>query len=161
MHTENDGQNTPREVIHRMSAVMRKHHAAFDALREETGLGRSAHYTLMRLSDADNVLSQTEIAGMLEISTAAVTNMLKRLEANGYVTRQANPADTRVNDIALTDKGRRVVDFSREKFGALDAAVFAGFTAAETEALCDYLDRMQDNLDALSEKTKGRKEDTL
>ena len=70
MHTENDGQNTPREVIHRMSAVMRKHHAAFDALREETGLGRSAHYTLMRLSDADNVLSQTEIAGILEISTA-------------------------------------------------------------------------------------------
>ena len=90
MHTENDGQNTPREVIHRMSAVMRKHHAAFDALREETGLGRSAHYTLMRLSDADNVLSQTEIAGILEISTAAVTNMLKRLEADGFVSSFAD-----------------------------------------------------------------------
>ena len=161
MHAENDMRDPLRETIHRMSAVMRKHHAAFDALREETGLGRSAHYTLMRLSDADVVLTQTEIAGILEISNAAVTNMLKRLEADGYVTRQPNPADTRVNNIALTDKGRRVVDFSREKFGTLDAAMFAGFGTEEIERLDAYLDRLLDNLDALSGKTKGRKEETL
>lgn len=161
MHAEHDMHDPLRETIHRMSAVMRKHHAAFDALREETGLGRSAHYTLMRLADADDVLTQTEIAGILEISNAAVTNMLKRLEADGYVTRQQNPADTRVNNIALTDKGQRVVTFSREKFGALDAAMFAGFDADEIKAFDACLDRLQDNLDALSEQTRGRKEETL
>ena len=161
MCTESESRERFREVIHRMSTVLRRHHTAFDALREETGLGRSAHYTLMRLADADNSLSQSEIAGMLEISAAAVANMLKRLEADGYVTRHANPSDTRVNDIALTEKGRHVVAFSREKFGALDAAVFAGFTDAEIEALGAYLDRMQNNLDAIAEKAKGRKEETL
>lgn len=150
-----------REVIHRMSGVMRKHHTAFDALREETGLGRSAHYMLMRLADATDALSQTEIAAILEISPPAVCGMLKKLEADGYITRAANAADTRVNNIALTDRGRRVVNYSRERFGALDTAMFGGFSAAEIDTLCGYLDRMQKNLDALSQKAKGRKEETL
>lgn len=161
MTIETDMRERFREVMHRMSAVTRKHHSAFDAFREETGLGRSAHYTLMRLSDANDAMSQTDIAGMLEISTAAVCGMLKRLEADGFVTRQPNPSDTRANDIALTDKGRQVVAHSRERFSALDAAVFDGFTPDEIALLYDCLDRMQNNLDALSEQAWGRKEETL
>ena len=54
-----------------------------------------------------------------------------------------------------------MVAFSREKFGALDAAMFAGFDADEIKAFDACLDRLQDNLDALSEQTRGRKEETL
>ena len=54
-----------------------------------------------------------------------------------------------------------MVRCSREKFGTLDAAMFAGFGAEEIERLDAYLDRLLDNLDALSSKTKGRKEETL
>lgn len=161
MATETDMHEHFREVMHRMTAVTRKHHTAFDALRAETGLGRSAHYTLMRLSDANDAMSQTDIASMLEISTAAVCGMLKKLEADGFVTRQPNPSDTRANEIALTDKGQQIVARSRERFSALDAAVFGGFTAEEVTMLYSCLDRMQNNLDALSEQAKGRKEETL
>ena len=157
MHTENDGQNTPREVIHRMSAVMRKHHAAFDALREETGLGRSAHYTLMRLSDADNVLSQTEIAGILEISTAAVTNMLKRLEADGYVTRQPNPADTRVNNISLTDKGSAFADIYVRGVYEAEERAWEALGEEERRALAEAPSKFNKELKAQFEKLRRGK----
>lgn len=150
-----------RDTVHRLVGIVRKHHAAFDALRESTGLGRTAHYMLMRLADADEVLSQTEIAQILQVSTAAVASMLKKLEADGYVKRQANPNDTRFNDITLTEKGREVVRTSHAKFAALDAVMFGGFSAEEIARLDADLVRIQNNLDAYAEREKGRKEDIL
>lgn len=148
-----------RDTVHRLVGVVRKHRAAFDALRESTGLGRTAHYTLMRLADADWVLSQTEIAQILQVSTAAVASMLKKLEADGYVKRQANPNDTRINDITLTERGREVVRSSHNKFASLDAVMFEGFSEEEIAQFDAYLVRIQNNLDAYAER--GRKEDTL
>lgn len=150
-----------RDTVHRLGSVVRKHHVAFDALRESTGLGRTAHYTLMRLADADNVLSQTEIAQILQVSTAAVASMLKKLEADGYVKRQANPNDTRINDITLTERGREVVRTSHAKFAALDSVMFDGFSTEEIAHLDADLVRILNNLDAYAERDKGRKEDIL
>ncbi len=158
---ENYGLQPPlRETVHRLVGVARGHRASFEALREATGLGRSAHYTLMRLADADNVLSQTEIAQILQVSPAAVAAMLKKLEADGYVQRRANPSDTRINDITLTEKGRAVVQNSHAQFAALNAAMFDGFSAEEIERFSACLVRIQNNLNALADKERIRKEDT-
>lgn len=150
-----------RDTVHCLVGVVRKHQAAFDALRESTGLRRTAHYTLMRLADADDVLSQTEIAQILQVSTAAVASMLKKLEADGYVKRQVNSSDTRFNDITLTERGREVVRISHAKFAALDSVMFDGFSAEEVKRFNADLARIRDNLDAYAERNKDRKEDTL
>ena len=135
-----------RSTMHKFIATMKKHRKLFDEMREKTGLGRSAHRMLMILSDADTSPSQTTLAEKLEISTAAVAVMLKKMESDGYIVRKASKADLRFNSIELTQKGAEIVASSKKDFSAIDAAIFDGFDNGEIEALNGYLDRLQENI---------------
>jgi len=140
-----------REALHRMIAAMRQHRRMFDTMREKTGLGRSAHRALMILSDHDD-LSQTALAERLEISTAAVAVLLKKLEAEGYILRTANACDSRLNSVELTENGKAIVKQSRKDFDTIDKAVFDGFSTEEIEKLINYLDRLQNNMEKAKEE---------
>jgi DNA-binding MarR family transcriptional regulator len=65
--------------------------------------------TLRRSGDPYR-LSPTALADSLLISTGAMTNRLDRLEARGLVKREPHPSDRRSLEIALTTKGRKLVD---------------------------------------------------
>ena len=54
-----------------------------------------------------------EIAENLGVTSQAVSKSVRELEALGYVDRWSDPADGRVRRVALTDKGRAVLEASR------------------------------------------------
>lgn len=149
--TDHTQMSSARETIHSLLTTMRKHRRIFDAVRARTGLGRTAHRMLMILSDTPDGCAQARLAEVLEISPAAVTVMLKKLEAEGYIRRAVNPADSRLNTTELTEKGKTVVVESHRTFAAIDDAVFTGFTPAEMETLNGFLHRMQANIRTLEE----------
>ena len=145
-------KHTARETIHNLLSTMRGHRRIFDAVRSRTGLGRTAHRMLMILSDHSDGCAQARLAEVLEISPAAVTVMLKKLEADGYILRAVNPTDSRLNTTELTEKGKQIVVGSRKTFSEIDDAVFHGFTDAEMETLNEFLLRMQANIQTLEER---------
>ncbi|MBQ5389703.1 MAG: MarR family transcriptional regulator [Clostridia bacterium] len=136
-----------RETIHNLLTTMRKHRRIFDTVRARTGLGRSAHRMLMILSENPDGCAQARLAEVLEISPAAVTVILKKLEAEGYILRTVNPADSRLNTTELTEKGKTIVVESHKTFTEIDDAVFEEFTKAEMETLNGFLQRMQTNME--------------
>ena len=54
-----------------------------------------------------------EIAANLGVTSQAVSKSVRELEAIGYVERWSDPADGRVRRVALTDKGRAVLEAGR------------------------------------------------
>ena len=54
--------------------------------------------------------TQRELAQLLNVSPAAVTNSLNSLERKGYISRRSGAGDARCNQVCLTDKGRRAVE---------------------------------------------------
>ncbi|MBQ3002632.1 MAG: MarR family transcriptional regulator [Clostridia bacterium] len=142
-----------RKAMHKMISAMRKHRQMFDIMREKTGLGRSAHRALMILSDHGD-LSQTALAERLEISTAAVAVLLKKLEAEGYILRTANAADSRTNSVELSKRGGEIVGASRKEFDTIDKAVFEGFSEEEIQTLIGFLDRLESNMKNAKEEIK-------
>ena len=144
-----------RETIRHLLTTMRGHRRIFDAVRARTGLGRTAHRMLMILSDTHDGCAQARLAEVLEISPAAVTVMLKKLEAEGYIVRTVNPTDSRLNTTELTEKGKLIVVESHRTFTEIDNTVFDGFTDAEMETLNGFLQRMQANIRIL----ENRKDD--
>lgn len=142
-----------REALHKMIVAMKWHRRMFDTMREKTGLGRSAHRTLMILADRDGDISQTALAERLEISAAAVAVLLKKMEAEGYILRTANTNDSRTNSIELTERGQAIVVQSRKEFAAIDKAAFDGFSETEMQLFIGYLDRVQTNMEKAT--TKG------
>jgi DNA-binding MarR family transcriptional regulator len=85
-------------------------------------------------------LSVKQIAAALQLDSATLSPMLKRLEALGYVARSRSTADERTTHIELTDDGRAL----RERALAIPPAVVArlGVEMAELEELRRVLTRI-------------------
>lgn len=121
------------------------------ALRELTRLSTRLHNAMSRrtgLSPADlsalDLLSRSEmgpaeLARQLDVSTAAATGIVDRLEARGHVARRRIPGDRRRVGVSITDTGRHdSVEHLVPMFVAL-LANDSAFTAAEREVVERYL----------------------
>jgi DNA-binding MarR family transcriptional regulator len=85
-------------------------------------------------------LSVKQIAAALQLDSATLSPMLKRLEALGYIARSRSTADERTTHIELTDDGRAL----RERALSIPPAVVArlGVEMAELEELREVLTRI-------------------
>ncbi len=85
-------------------------------------------------------LSVKQIATALQLESATLSPMLKRLEALGYIVRSRSTADERTTHIELTDDGRAL----RERALSIPPAVVArlGVEMAELEELREVLTRI-------------------
>lgn len=91
-------------------------------------------------SDGDAPLTVKQIAASLQLDSATLSPMLKRLEALGFIARNRNVADERSTHIELTDDGRVL----RERALAIPPAVVArlGVDLAELDDLRRRLTRI-------------------
>lgn len=111
---------------------------------EKTGIYRSQHRLLMILGKHPDS-SQTALAAEMEISPAAVAVSLKKLERSGYISRQCNADDNRINHVVVTDKGKEAITESIRYFQEIEDAVFADFSEEELEQYSIFLKRMACN----------------
>ncbi len=142
-------QPSPMELILRVS---RTHKRLVDRRIAELGIHGGQHHMLMMLSRLGQMPAQNELARRMDISPASAANMLKRLETGGYIRRWAGSSDGRCNEVRITAKGGEVVEQSMRIFEGVDARMFEGFTAAESESLRDALQRVLENLRKMEEE---------
>jgi len=138
---------TKQETLgHLLVNVCRLHATRCDQLiMERIGLYRGQGFLLMFLSNQDGA-THTTIAKKLRISPAAATKVIKRLEENGYLKRQPDPADERVSRVYLQEKGRALSDEIRRSFHELDESMLAGLSEEDLTRLREFLQKMQENL---------------
>ena len=73
-----------------------------------TGVYPTQHRLLMELYRNPNC-SQVGLAEKFDVSAAAIAVSLKKLEKGGYITRLADEADNRINQVSVTEKGKEVI----------------------------------------------------
>ena len=78
------------------------------------GLAVAQAPVLVILREAGRPVMITEVARRLLLETPSVTTMVDRLSERGLVERVKDPKDRRKTLVALTRKGRRLVDTVRE-----------------------------------------------
>lgn len=143
---------SPRAMQHRFMCINRLHRTAVDAKISATGIHRSQHMILMYLYRNKNKISQKDIAEHFEISAAAVAVSLKKLENGGYIVKRCAENDSRYNEIEITEKGKKVVDYSHYAFETIDAMTFDGISEQEKQLLAELLDKVLNNLKELNGK---------
>ncbi|MEB4207879.1 MarR family transcriptional regulator [Mycobacterium sp. 94-17] len=120
--------------------------AVYRPLLEPLGLTHPQYLVMLALWDhrkalgADRFpLSVKQIAAALQLDSATLSPMLKRLEAQGLITRAKNRADERTTDVMLTQRGIAL----RERAVKVPPAVVArlGVEPAELENLHRVLTR--------------------
>lgn len=155
--------NNKKAIVHALIGANRMHHRCIEGAVRGMKIHHSQHRLLVHLSRCDLLPSQKELAARFEISPAAVAGLLKKLEKDGYITRTPDEGDTRLNRIAITEKGQAILDETQTQFDSVDNTMLSGFTDEELTALGGYLDRMKQNLTVLcgEEKNSDRKEVSL
>ncbi len=91
--------------------------------------------TALRRAGKPYTLIPSELADTLMMSRAGMTNRVDRLEQAGLVERTLDPADRRSFLIALTDKGRTVIDETMTEHAANLKRLVSCLPRAEYEAL--------------------------
>jgi MarR family transcriptional regulator, transcriptional regulator for hemolysin len=101
---------------------------------------------LKRVSDADGLISQTEIATLLEKDNASMTRILDILVKKELLFRQMSVSDRRRFDLVMTKKG---IDFVKKILPVVKEirkAAFIGISDAEVLVLQNVLGKLKSNL---------------
>ena len=111
---------------------------------KDTGLFRSQHRILMILGKHPDC-SQTRLAEKLDVSPAAVAVALKKLEKSGYISRQCDVDDNRMNHVEVTEKGMKAIKTSIVYFQEIESAMLEDFSQEELDILESYFKRIIKN----------------
>lgn len=110
--SETDPLALEQQVCFALSITNRAVLAVYRPLLEPLGLTHPQYLVMLTLWDHQKAssgqrkpLSVKEIAGMLQMDSATLSPMLKRLEALGLITRTRNALDERSTDVNLTKSG--------------------------------------------------------
>ncbi len=102
------------DVIREWSEVfMQRSMHDFRKFMEETGLSFSQINILMRLLHGGNT-GVSEVGSQLGVTNAAASQAVDRLVQLGLIERTDDPADRRAKKLALTPKGRTLIEMGIE-----------------------------------------------
>ena len=132
------------QVCFALHAASRAMTRTYGPLLEPLGLTYPQYVVLLVLWEQDDV-SVTEIGERLSLDSGTLTPLLKRMEANGLLTRTRSARDERQVDVRLTAHGKRL----RARAAKIRTAVLCSTTLSE-EAGAALLASLQKLLEALA-----------
>jgi Transcriptional regulators len=91
-------------------------------------------------------MSQKELLERLGIRSASLSELIKRMEMVGLVTRQQGVTDKRVTNIFLTDAGRNGAREALAALGGMIDALFVNLDESECRTLAELLDKLAQGL---------------
>ncbi len=107
------------------------------AIAHRAGLSELELGTLEQLIEGSS--SPSRLARYFNVSTAASTGIVDRLEQRGHVERQAHPTDRRRTEVHLTSSGRRELDAQIQPLVDALTALDAALAPEEREIIDRYL----------------------
>lgn len=140
------GEPSPtRELYKKLGHIGRLTHLWAAQQRERTGprridttRGQGRILAALKLKDG---IATRELAYVLGIRVPSLNEALSKLENAGYIVREPDPRDRRVQLITLTDSGRALTNQMGEGEPEGDN-IFEVLTEQERANLNDYLDRL-------------------
>lgn len=127
--------------------VARLYGAQFDRLaRERIGLSRAQCRVLGALAMRGEPMSQAELAQELELSAMTVGGLCERLEAGGWVRRQASATDRRANEVQLEPGAEKALDSAMKISDGLQVRALAALSADERAQLISLLIKTRQGL---------------
>ncbi len=116
------------------------------ALKASSGQNRARWQTLFAIAFAEPPVTTLTLSMRLSVQWPTLVRSLAALEAEGLVTRRDNPADGRSRIIALTDRGRAMLDRIQPVMDETRAAVMAGLTDEELALATRLLDTLLEGI---------------
>jgi DNA-binding MarR family transcriptional regulator len=100
-----------------------------------------ALFGLLNVLGARKGANQQEIGSAMGIDPSTMVSLIDQLESAGLAERRPHPTDRRAREVAITPKGRRLLERARRMAFQVEDEVLRGLTAAERRELLSLLRR--------------------
>ncbi|HEY3147420.1 MAG TPA: MarR family transcriptional regulator [Dongiaceae bacterium] len=128
------------ERVARLAAYLERDLAE---IRAVAGLKPGQFQVLAELRGRDPLpMSASDLARAIVLTSGGMTPVLDQLEERGLITRQIDPEDRRARRIAITEKGRSLINRAMEQRTARQRALNAALTLEEREILSAILRKL-------------------
>lgn len=135
-------------------------HALFHRLSAQDEI-TAPQLTLLATLVRSGPLPQAELGRIVGIDKNTLTEMLRRMEARGLLSRSRHPTDRRALTIAITAAGGAWVEQLAPAAMAVGAAMLAPLAPEHHALFMECLQLLAENLDSAERKTLGAGETTL
>jgi DNA-binding MarR family transcriptional regulator len=120
--------------------LWRASHTRIAAALESVGL-TPALFGLLNVLGAREGAIQQELGSAMGIDPSTMVSLIDELESAGLAKRRAHPTDRRAREVAITPKGRRLLERGRRMATQVEDEVLRGLTATERRELLTLLRR--------------------
>jgi DNA-binding MarR family transcriptional regulator len=107
-----------------------------------------ALFALLNVIAARDGAIQQELVSAMGIDRSTMVSLIDQLESAGLAKRRPSATDRRAREIAITPKGRRVLQRARRLIAEMEDEVLAGLTADQRRELLALLRRALDSAPA-------------
>ncbi len=107
-----------------------------------------SHYVGLKVLSLQSPCTANELAQALDQTPSAVTRLLDKLEALGYVRREPHAQDRRALQIVMTDEGRQMWTQLKQRGDKAMAYALRDLTPDEREQLLSLMTRVRDSLNS-------------
>jgi DNA-binding MarR family transcriptional regulator len=109
-------------------------------------------FQLLGLLDDDGPMGQRELGHAMATDPSILVTLLNPLEADGFITRDRDPADRRRHVVTLTTKGKRRLERAATAQREAEDTIFAGLSTRQRDQLRDLLIALRDSRDAADKR---------
>ena len=135
-----------KRLMEKLIRVNRLHRSLIEKKIAEEDIHRGQMHQLLYIMSSEKPPSQKELAAAFEVTPAAVAMSMKKLEQKGLITRVPDPSDSRVNLLAVSEKGKRLIEENGRHFARIDQLMFDSISEADIDTLRATLDKVTQNL---------------
>jgi DNA-binding MarR family transcriptional regulator len=93
------------------------------------------------LSQSDEFVTQANVARMADMDVMSVSQIIRGLEKKGFLTRTANPKDTRANAVRLSERGYEAIRRALPVVEKIDEDFF-GILSDDEKLFRDFLHKL-------------------
>ena len=133
------------DVLFLIYDVARLMRTRADQRARRRGMTR-AQWVILSWLERQSGISQSDLAGLVEVEPITVCRLIDKLEARGLVERRADPKDRRVRRLHLTAKAKPILDEIHAYRDELRQEVTEGISDAALKSQIETLLRMKSNL---------------
>jgi MarR family transcriptional regulator for hemolysin len=138
-------QSLETDVLFLLHDVARLMRTRADQRARRHGMTR-AQWVILSWLERQSGLSQSDLAGIVEVEPITVCRLVDRLEARGLVERRNDPKDRRVRRLHLTVQAKPILDEIHAYREEMREQLTAGISDAALKAQVDTLLRMKSNI---------------
>ena len=137
-----------------MKRASQRLHLAVGELARQRGLEFLAgpQGRVLHLVEGQESCTIKDIEHKLEISKSVASNLVKRMEKNGFVSIEPSLEDKRCKYVRLTTLSKEKIKVTRDFFSFLDSKLVEGVSEADQEAFVRVMEQFQANIDKMMEE---------